>query len=638
MGSDDKCSAIRYASGPTSIHCRTRMWAIFAVAVMLAVLFAPMVPADGTDNALPSYSYTINTNAEIISGTYDPIGSSSTGSYVSSNGENVGSWGFDSDGYGPFNSFYAAFDATQDNRMVCHLDPNDLTRSVDGESIAGLGYNIMWCLPTVYWSTDDDGNLILSNDPSKGKAYAHTINGRVYNYLAIGVYEASTASVDGTTILTSTSGDVPFSALKSKLSDYANNQLVNTNSGSDNNGYAMMWNFYQWELYKYCALTVMGSWDSQGVAGNGASYTTSRSNYYVTPGLLDAAGPYAGTRGSSTSSKYTQDPVKVFIENAWGSCWEYVDGITIKDNGFLYVDSSSVPKESTAGGANVVVYDPVLPSSSGYGSDPSTTAGLWGMPTGNGGTSTTGSCDYIRSVNTDEINSVLVVGGNRYTSLSNAAKAGLNCADNFFSDFGLGYYGSRLAFVFDPQPVQSHEITFSSNGSIIDTQVIDDGSTASTFNPTLEGYTFRGWYVDNTFSTPFDFSTPITSDMTLFAKWEGNFAFTSEPTADGNVKLLSSMNGTVVFDASASNGSLIVWDFGDGITAAGMYQTHYYSQPGDYVVKLMVYNDDGKVDVKEYGVSIPDLSSGSIGPGILPTVAVVLVLIIGGGLVVRRLL
>ena len=618
---------------------RSKAMALFAVAIMLVMSIFPMLSAEDSDGELPYYSYTINTNAEVISGTYSPIGSTSTGSYVSSNGENVGSWGFDSDGYGPFNSFYAAFDPAQNNRMICHLDPNDLTRSVNGDSIAGLGYNIMWCLPTVYWSTDASGNLILSNDPSKGTAYAHTINGRIFNYLAIGVYEASTASIDGTTILTSTSGDIPTTQLKSKISSYARNQLVNTNYESDNNGFAMLWNFYQWELYKYCALTVMGSWDSQGVAGNGASYTSSwRTDYYVTPGMLDAAGPYAGTRGSSTSSKYTTDPVKVFIENAWGSCWEYVDGLTIKDNGFFYVDSSSVPKESTAGGVNVVVYDPVLPSSFGYGSVPSTIDGVWGMPTENGGTSTSGSYDYIDPVDTSEIYSVLVVGGNRYTSLSNAAKAGLNCTDNFFSDYGLGAYTGRLAFVYDPQPVQSHEVTFSSNGSIIDTQVIDSGTTAATFNPTLDGYTFKGWYTDNTFSTPFDFATPITSDITLFAKWEGNFAFTSEPTAAGNVKVLSSMDGTVVFDASASNGSLIVWDFGDGTTAIGMYQTHYYSQPGNYTVKLMVYNDNEKMDLKEYNVSIPDPSLESLGRGILPTIAIALVLIIGGGLVVRHLL
>lgn len=40
---------------------------------------------------------------------------------------------------------------------------------------------------------------------------------------------------------------------------------------------------------------------------------------------------------------------------------------------------------------------------------------------------------------------------------------------------------------------------------------------------TAEGYTFIGWYTDNTHdSTKFDFSTPITGDTKVYAKWEKN--------------------------------------------------------------------------------------------------------------------
>lgn len=40
---------------------------------------------------------------------------------------------------------------------------------------------------------------------------------------------------------------------------------------------------------------------------------------------------------------------------------------------------------------------------------------------------------------------------------------------------------------------------------------------------TEEGYTFIGWYTDNThYSTKFDFSTPITGDTKVYAKWEKN--------------------------------------------------------------------------------------------------------------------
>lgn len=37
-----------------------------------------------------------------------------------------------------------------------------------------------------------------------------------------------------------------------------------------------------------------------------------------------------------------------------------------------------------------------------------------------------------------------------------------------------------------------------------------------------EGYTFIGWYADHTCTTEFDFSTPITGDTKVYAKWEKN--------------------------------------------------------------------------------------------------------------------
>lgn len=37
-----------------------------------------------------------------------------------------------------------------------------------------------------------------------------------------------------------------------------------------------------------------------------------------------------------------------------------------------------------------------------------------------------------------------------------------------------------------------------------------------------EGYTFDGWYTDDTYSTEFDFNTPITGDTKVYAKWEKN--------------------------------------------------------------------------------------------------------------------
>ncbi len=136
--------------------------------------------------------------------------------------------------------------------MICHLDPFDLTRSVAGESIAGRGYNVMWCIPTVYWLTDASGNLVLTNDPGAGgTAYAHTIEGRTYEYIGIGVYEGSKQTVNGQVVLTSWTDQAP-TILQSRpmFRDQANNQVVATD-GAGVNGLSMVWNFYMWQLYRY---------------------------------------------------------------------------------------------------------------------------------------------------------------------------------------------------------------------------------------------------------------------------------------------------------------------------------------------------------------------------------------------------
>lgn len=56
-----------------------------------------------------------------------------------------------------------------------------------------------------------------------------------------------------------------------------------------------------------------------------------------------------------------------------------------------------------------------------------------------------------------------------------------------------------------------------------DSQNVPYNKTAT--NPgelTAEGYTFIGWYADEAHKTKFDFSTPITGDTKVYAKWEKN--------------------------------------------------------------------------------------------------------------------
>lgn len=499
-----------------------RITAVFAVFLMLAVLFVPFSSDYDTDATVgEAFTYTISTDGT-ISGGYTHIGSSSTGKYTSVNGTNSGSWAFDEDGYGPFNSFYAAFDPAQNNKMIGHLDPDDLTKLVDGTSIAGENYNTLWCLPTVYWKTSGT-NLVLTNDPNAGgTAYAHTIEGHTYEYIGIGVYEASKQTVGGQTILTSWTDQEPtINQTRPTFRDQANNQLVNTD-GNGNNGYAMVWNFYQWELYKYCALAVMGGWNSQDIAGNGDVYG---GNYTHPTGDLNQSGPYAGTRGSISNTSNNKDSVKVFIENAWGGAYDFVDGIVFS-NWNYYIDTSAVPTDATSG-TWIIHPSGTLPTFSGaYGSNPSSTAQIWGMPTATSGSPTTGTCDYIW---TNSGTYVLQVGGCSGTNTSSAPLYGLSFMDCYsdLSDSG-SYIGARLAFVFDADPTLGNTVTYDHNA------LTDAGGNASNLTTStivyageslqlpdfgiVGDFTHIGWYIGGVFYEPGATYSP-TGDITIQSAW-----------------------------------------------------------------------------------------------------------------------
>lgn len=99
-----------------------------------------------------------------------------------------------------------------------------------------------------------------------------------------------------------------------------------------------------------------------------------------------------------------------------------------------------------------------------------------------------------------------------------------------------GWYNGNEKFDFTTVPtgdvtlvakwdINKYTVQFvSEHGSFAD-QPIEHGGTITTDNltiPEVEGYTFIGWYTDDTYDTKFDFTKPITGDTKVYAKWEKN--------------------------------------------------------------------------------------------------------------------
>ncbi len=71
----------------------------------------------------------------------------------------------------------------------------------------------------------------------------------------------------------------------------------------------------------------------------------------------------------------------------------------------------------------------------------------------------------------------------------------------------------------DPVPPApaTHAVAFAVDGKVVDTVAVEDGKTvAEPTAPKKDGYTFDGWFLGE---KKYDFSTPVTEDLTLVAKF-----------------------------------------------------------------------------------------------------------------------
>lgn len=117
----------------------------------------------------------------------------------------------------------------------------------------------------------------------------------------------------------------------------------------------------------------------------------------------------------------------------------------------------------------------------------------------------------------------------------------------------------------------------SDHGSFAD-QTIDHGKpidTGKLIIPTVEGFTFDGWYADENRTIEFDFTKPIKSNTTVYAKWTANdyeVSFITEHSdapASQNVKY----NGTAKDPGKLS---------AEGYTFIGWYTDATYSTKFDF--------------------------------------------------------
>ena len=72
--------------------------------------------------------------------------------------------------------------------------------------------------------------------------------------------------------------------------------------------------------------------------------------------------------------------------------------------------------------------------------------------------------------------------------------------------------------------IPTYTVTFDSNeGSAVEPQTVEkDAKATKPADPTRTNYTFNGWYSNAELTAEYDFNTPVTGSITLYAKWTYN--------------------------------------------------------------------------------------------------------------------
>ncbi len=195
------------------------------------------------------------------------------------------------------------------------------------------------------------------------------------------------------------------------------------------------------------------------------------------------------------------------------------------------------------------------------------------------------------TLNANSTYGCFVVGNGHYFKVNytdNTAVSGSHTLSTTLTDYGTYNYGNsphRVTFktststtytfnyntstnVLTISTISIHTVTFNANGhgTAPANQTVEDGKTATEpTDPTATGYTFGGWYTDKACTTAYDFTTTVTKDITLYAKWTAK-KYTVQFTGDS-----TNTTGTGTFDYNTSVTVKYVATFNHYITGVTGY-------------------------------------------------------------------
>ena len=215
----------------------------------------------------------------------------------------------------------------------------------------------------------------------------------------------------------------------------------------------------------------------------------------------------------------------------------YTETIKLEDgsskaNTSLTLIDSNPDQPNTVGGKTYkggVIYGSITVTASGHGSNDCRLYANGGSVTGNVGLSSVSSSIYCTSDTPTAF-------------YGNAAQYG--------SIYGGIFYGNNN----DLKTIKGKTVTFKYNGSTYAREVVESGKTAVAPIPpqetTADGYHIN-WYQGDA-EVSYDFSTPVTGDITLTAAWENTYRITFDTAGGTAVAPIMQVYNTTVTASEAT--------------------------------------------------------------------------------------
>lgn len=161
----------------------------------------------------------------------------------------------------------------------------------------------------------------------------------------------------------------------------------------------------------------------------------------------------------------------------------------------------------------------------------------------------------------------------------------------WFTDSGLteefvGYATGNITLYAKWQEFSGFKVIFDVDGGteITSQQIANGQLVAKPAQPTKDGYKFAGWYIDSSFTKVFNFEQPVSSDMTIYAKWivPSNYDFV--------IDLYIENTSTGVQEYSIT----LTYNIGETFFANSSALMDFLNIPNSYSYnRLRILNDEG---------------------------------------------